>query len=387
MKGKASASPTPSGARKKLGLSFKSAARKVVLAEKVFGTINKGSDRDNHVRVCVRMRPMNAKELEEEDSVAWKVQNNTLEEYDSDGIKNAQQFSFDHVWGPGIDTHSIYGDATKELVEKALSGINGTCFAYGQTSSGKTHTLMGSPEDPGITPLAIQDVFQTIEEYQTTKPNTKFLVRVSYIEIYNEEIKDLLVHHHHGGKKGNSKRLFIVDDTKMGPYIKNVNVKAVKNTQEVISLMKQGEKHRHFGSTNMNAHSSRSHTIFKMIIESADYHSGSSGDGGRKSLEDADSVVMSQLNLVDLAGSERAERTGARGKQLREGGNINKSLLTLATVIHKLSEGKTKHIPFRDSKLTRLLSSSLGGNARTCVVRLFAVEVVASLINRATHAF
>ena len=116
------------------------------------------------------MRPLNKKEKDEGDSVAWHVKDDTLEEYDSEGITNPQYFSFDHVWDAGVDTNTIYGDASKELVEKALTGVNGTCFAYGQTSSGKTHTLMGNPDDPGITPLAIQDVFESIDENKSSDP-------------------------------------------------------------------------------------------------------------------------------------------------------------------------------------------------------------------------
>lgn len=241
---------------------------------------------------------------------------------------------------------------------------------------------MGSETEPGLTVLAVQDIFQSIEKME----GYEFLIRASYIEIYNEEIEDLLY-------KGEGKKKYtIVDDKFRGPVIKGINEVVVVDSLQVLDLIASGEKNRHFGSTNMNLHSSRSHTLFKMMFESRrTVDAGHSPKGSSpiidystpldspmtKSIVKAwdgnkDAVRMATLNLVDLAGSERVAKTMATGAQLKEGTMINKSLLTLGSVISQLSNAKSKsstgHIPYRDSKLTRLLSASLGGNARTAMI-------------------
>ncbi|ORY05417.1 kinesin-domain-containing protein [Basidiobolus meristosporus CBS 931.73] len=236
-----------------------------------------------------------------------------------------------------------------------MNGVNGTIFAYGQTSSGKTFTMHGTKEEPGIIPMAIEDIFRYILE----TPDREFLLRVSYLEIYNEVIKDLL--------NPENENLNIRQDPTRGVFVGKLTEAIVLSPEEVIQLMKKGESNRHVGETNMNERSSRSHTIFRMVIESRERSKESKRDSQSNV---GGAVKVSSLNLVDLAGSERVGQTGAEGIRLKEGGHINKSLLALGTVIAKLAEQENDrgHIPYRDSKLTRILQPSLGGNARTAII-------------------
>ncbi|KAJ0043556.1 hypothetical protein Pint_18234 [Pistacia integerrima] len=229
----------------------------------------------------------------------------------------------------------------------------GTVFAYGQTNSGKTYTMRGSPNEPGVIPLAVHDLFDIIQE----KVDREFLLRMSYMEIYNEDINDLLAPEH--------RKLQIHESLERGIYVAGLREEIVASPQQVLGLMEFGESHRHIGETNMNVYSSRSHTIFRMIIESRDKTEDNNISNS------CDAVRVSVLNLVDLAGSERAAKTGAEGVRLKEGSHINKSLMTLGTVIKKLSEGAESqggHVPYRDSKLTRILQPALGGNANTAII-------------------
>ncbi|CAL5417990.1 unnamed protein product [Camellia sinensis] len=194
-----------------------------------------------------------------------------------------------------------------------------TVFAYGQTNSGKTHTMRGSTSEPGVIPHAVRDLFDSIQEDM----DREFLLRMSYMEIYNEEINDLLAPEH--------RKLQIHESLERGIFVARLKEEIVASPEQILELMEFA--HRHIGETNMNLYSSRSHTIFRMIIESKerseDEDSGSS----------CDAIRVSVLNLVDLAGSERAAKMGAEGVRLKEGSHINKSLMTLGTVIKKLSEG------------------------------------------------
>ncbi|XP_040966973.1 kinesin-like protein KIN-7K, chloroplastic isoform X2 [Gossypium hirsutum] len=221
---------------------------------------------------------------------------------------------------------------------------NCTIFAYGVTSSGKTHTMHGDQRSPGIIPLAVKDAFSIIQE----TPNREFLLRVSYLEIYNEVVNDLL------NPAGQNLR---IREDAQGTFVEGVKEEVVLSPAHALSLIAAGEEHRHVGSTNFNLLSSRSHTIFTLIIESSSCGENNEGEA----------VNLSQLNLIDLAGSEssKAETTGIRRK---EGSYINKSLLTLGTVISKLTDGRATHIPYRDSKLTRLLQSSLSGHGRVSLI-------------------
>lgn len=213
--------------------------------------------------------------------------------------------------------------------------------------------MRGSGNEPGIIPLAVHDLFRTIEEHL----DREFLLRMSYMEIYNEEINDLLVPEH--------RKLQIHESIERGIYVAGLREEIVTCPEQVLEFMSFGESHRHIGETNMNVYSSRSHTIFRMVIESREKVDESEAG------ESCDAVRVSVLNLVDLAGSERAAKTGAEGVRLKEGSHINKSLMTLGTVIKKLSEGiegQGGHVPYRDSKLTRILQPALGGNANTAII-------------------
>ena len=220
--------------------------------------------------------------------------------------------------------------------------------------------MKGTREIHGIIPLSIKDVFTTISQTQSRR----FQIRVSYLEIYNEVIKDLL--------DPENQNLKIREDfvNGKGVYVSGAKEEEVACMEDMLKLMEKGEHYRHFGNTAMNDQSSRSHTIFRIMIESID------GSIAKQMVEEEDfdiyttnsEVLFSTLNLVDLAGSERVLYTQAQGDRLREGGHINKSLLTLGNVIAKLSEGNSSHIPYRDSKLTRILSNSLGGNSKTAII-------------------
>ncbi|XP_012434886.1 kinesin-like protein KIN-7O [Gossypium raimondii] len=299
------------------------------------------------IHVTVRSRPLSSEDAK---TSPWRISANSI------FIPNhSTKFEFDRIFGEDCKTGEVYEARTKEIVAAAVRGFNGTVFAYGQTNSGKTHTMRGSATEPGVIPRAVHDLFDIIQQ----DVDREFLLRMSYMEIYNEEINDLLAPEH--------RKLQIHESIERGIYVAGLREEIVASPQQVLDLMEFGESHRHIGETNMNLHSSRSHTIFRMIIESRDR----TEDGGGDSVSSCDAVRVSVLNLVDLAGSERAAKTGAEGVRLKEGSHINKSLMTLGTVIKKLSEGAESqggHVPYRDSKLTRILQPALGGNANTAII-------------------
>ncbi|KAK3836598.1 MAG: P-loop containing nucleoside triphosphate hydrolase protein [Linnemannia elongata] len=260
----------------------------------------------------------------------------------------------------GSDNEGIYSTSVKGLVQSAMEGYNGTVFAYGQTSSGKTYTMSGTSSQPGITPRAVEDVFKYIRE----NSEREFLLRVSYLEIYNECIRDLL--------SPEAIDLKIHEDRKRGVYVSPLKEEIVTTPSQVMRIIQRGDYQRHTSSTDYNAHSSRSHSIFQIVIESRERAPTAPRSptipGGRKmslGLRSPSAVRVSHLNLIDLAGSEKASTDVERRK---EGAFINKSLLTLGTVIAKLTDERGGHIPYRDSKLTRILQSSLSGNARVSVI-------------------
>ncbi|KMT00370.1 hypothetical protein BVRB_9g216780 isoform A [Beta vulgaris subsp. vulgaris] len=291
------------------------------------------------ISVTVRFRPMSEREYNRGDDVSWYPDGDKTVRSE---FTPAAAYAFDKVFGPNATTEEVYDVAARPVVKTAMDGINGTVFAYGVTSSGKTHTMHGDQSCPGIIPLAIKDVFSIIQE----TPGREFLLRVSYLEIYNEVINDLL------DPTGQNLR---VREDAQGTYVEGIKEEVVLSPGHALSFIAAGEEHRHVGSNNFNLFSSRSHTIFSLMIES-----GSHGD-------EYDGVVFSQLNLIDLAGSE-SSKTETTGLRRKEGSYINKSLLTLGTVIGKLSEGKASHIPYRDSKLTRLLQSSLSGRGHVSLI-------------------
>ncbi|XP_052172424.1 kinesin-like protein KIN-7K, chloroplastic [Diospyros lotus] len=299
-----------------------------------------GRSKEN-VTVTVRFRPLSPREIRQGEEIAWYADGETI-------VRNENNpsiaYAYDRVFGPTTTTRHVYDVAAQHVVSGAMDGVNGTIFAYGVTSSGKTHTMHGDQRSPGIIPLAVKDAFSIIQE----TPSREFLLRVSYLEIYNEVVNDLL--------NPAGQNLKIREDVQ-GTFVEGIKEEVVLSPAHALSLIAAGEEHRHVGSTNFNLLSSRSHTIFTLTIESSPC--GDNIEGG--------AVNLSQLNLIDLAGSEssKAETTGVRRK---EGSYINKSLLTLGTVISKLTDGRAAHIPYRDSKLTRLLQSSLSGHGRVSLI-------------------
>ncbi|KAJ8323807.1 hypothetical protein O5D80_007692 [Batrachochytrium dendrobatidis] len=258
-------------------------------------------------------------------------------------------FTFDSVFDITSEQIEVYNKTARHIVDCVLEGYNGTVFAYGQTGTGKTFSMEGIrsiPELRGIIPNAFEQIFSYIKHAGST---TQFLVRASYLEIYNEEIRDLL------NPKG--KKLDIKERPDTGVYVKDLSTFVIKDVDEMDQLMSVGNKNRSVGFTEMNATSSRSHSIFSITVEAAEI-----GEDGEEKLR------AGKLHLVDLAGSERQSKTGATGDRLKEATKINLSLSALGNVISALVDGKSSHIPYRDSKLTRLLQDSLGGNAKTLMV-------------------
>ncbi|XP_034555300.1 centromere-associated protein E isoform X4 [Notolabrus celidotus] len=311
---------------------------------------------ESAVKVAVRVRPL----IEREESAAlekaepvhlfWKADKKSIHQVDD--VNSTKSFSFDRVFTADETTNQLYLNIAKPLVVSTVEGYNGTIFAYGQTSSGKTFTMMGSSRAPGVIPLAVEDVFHTIKNC----PKKEFLLRVSYMEIYNETVTDLLVN------EEKRKPLEVREAINKNIYVADLTEELVTNPSQALAWIRKGEKNRHYGKTKMNQRSSRSHTIFRMILESrerSDPASGENADGA---------IIVSHLNLVDLAGSERASQTGAEGARFKEGCNINRSLFTLAQVIKKLTDEGQGFTNYRDSKLTRILQNSLGGNAKTVII-------------------
>ncbi|CAH2017970.1 unnamed protein product [Acanthoscelides obtectus] len=271
----------------------------------------------------------------------WNVRVNCIWEAD-ESSRHGEVYIFDHVFKQECTNSDVYGSVVKPLVDSFMEGFNATIFAYGQTSSGKTHTILGNKTDPGLFQLVSNQLFQHVAD----QVDKRYLIRCSYIEIYNEKINDLLDKSNQG--------LTIREDIK-GNVLLDAREAVVDNVDKVMENMMQGNKIRRVAATRMNERSSRSHTIFRIILESKD---ANQKDGP---------VHISYLNLMDLAGSERVSLTKAAGERLKEGANINKSLSVLGNVIRQLSEGK-EFISYRDSKLTRLLSQALGGNAKSLII-------------------
>ena len=273
-------------------------------------------------------------------------------------------YSFDRLFRPSETTQEVYERMAEGLVWSAMDGFNATIFAYGQTGSGKTFTMKGNlRRSPGIIPLAVQDLFEYIKQ----TPEREFLLRVSYFEIYNEIINDLL--------EPSNQNLSIRESRSKGIYVENLREEIVRSPEKCMSLLAAGESNRKISATTFNKHSSRSHTIFRVVIESKDRAPIRLGDDGPASQvfvkPRGQAVRVSALNLIDLAGSEKASAHTIDPKiRRKEGSYINKSLLTLGNVISKLSsdDKKNGHIPYRDSKLTRILETSLRGNARIAII-------------------
>ncbi|KAK7098411.1 kinesin-like protein KIF3B [Littorina saxatilis] len=304
------------------------------------------------VKVVVRCRPMNEKETRDghERIVDMTVKKGLIEVRNPKHSAEApKSFTFDAVYDWNSKQQDLYEETVHDLVECVLEGFNGTIFAYGQTGTGKTFTMQGvktSPELMGVIPRSFDHVFNHISRSE----NQQYLVRASYLEIYQEDIRDLL-------SKDQSKRLELKERPDTGVYVKDLSSFVTKSVREIEHVMNVGNQNRSVGATNMNEHSSRSHAIFIITVECSEV--GADGENH---------IRVGKLNMVDLAGSERQAKTGATGDRLKEATKINLSLSALSNVISALVDAKTTHIPYRDSKLTRLLQDSLGGNSKTTMV-------------------
>ncbi|EGB09759.1 hypothetical protein AURANDRAFT_24671, partial [Aureococcus anophagefferens] len=308
-----------------------------------------------NVRVAVRCRPLSSKETTMGARTVVNVNKADCSiKVEGDGSEDSKEhmFTFDHVYAPGTNQKDIYDEIGAPLITKALEGYNGTMFAYGQTGSGKTFTMMGVPSDgdlQGIIPRLTGDLFGRAAG---APGEVRFMITVSYLEIYNEVIHDLL-------NPTSGDNLKIREHPDLGIYVEPLCELSVKNPDDIFRLLDQGNKVRRVASTQMNERSSRSHSVFTVKIQQK---TAVEEDGVRR-----ETALASKLNLVDLAGSERASKTGAEGSTLKEGAAINQSLMALGGVINALSEG-APFVPYRNSKLTRLLQESLGGNAATIMV-------------------
>uniref|UniRef100_A0A8C4SK94 Kinesin-like protein n=1 Tax=Erpetoichthys calabaricus TaxID=27687 RepID=A0A8C4SK94_ERPCA len=304
------------------------------------------------VKVIVRCRPLNEREKSLNCKIVVSMDSARCQCFiQKPGASGEppKQFTFDGTYFVEDQTEQMYNEVAYPLVEGVTQGYNGTIFAYGQTGSGKSFTMQGIPSPSsqrGVIPRAFEHIFESIQ----CAENTKFLVRASYLEIYNEEIRDLL-------GQDTKQKLELKEHPEQGVYVRGLSLHTVHSVRECEVIMEQGWKNRSVGYTLMNKDSSRSHSIFTVHLEIC-----STDTSGK------DHLRAGKLNLVDLAGSERQSKTGATGERLREATKINLSLSALGNVISALVDGHSRHVPYRDSKLTRLLQDSLGGNTRTLMV-------------------
>ncbi|XP_062424922.1 kinesin-1 heavy chain isoform X2 [Rhea pennata] len=292
-----------------------------------------------NIKVMCRFRPLNESEVTRGDKYVAKFQG------EDTVVIASKPYIFDRVFQSNTSQEQVYNDCAKKIVKDVLEGYNGTIFAYGQTSSGKTHTMEGKLHDPdgmGIIPRIVQDIFNYI---YSMDENLEFHIKVSYFEIYLDKIRDLL--------DVSKTNLSVHEDKNRVPYVKGCTERFVCSPEEVMDTIDEGKSNRHVAVTNMNEHSSRSHSIFLINVKQENTQT--------------EQKLSGKLYLVDLAGSEKVSKTGAEGAVLDEAKNINKSLSALGNVISALAESST-YVPYRDSKMTRILQDSLGGNCRTTIV-------------------
>ncbi|CAD8081819.1 unnamed protein product [Paramecium sonneborni] len=298
-----------------------------------------------NIKVVARLRPLNALEMQQggECCVTFNEKQITV----IVGTNDKQDFTFDRIFGPDSEQADVFEEVGRPILDSVMNGYNGTIFAYGQTSSGKTFTMEG-PDNPnertkGLIPRVMTELFDVVH---TKSDDLIYIVKVSFLEIYNEKIMDLL--------DTNKTNLKIKEDRLRGIFVQNLTEIKVESPEEMKQVMQTGSNNRTIAATRMNERSSRSHSLFQIQVS-------------EKNLK-TDSSKLSKLYFVDLAGSEKVAKTNVSGQQLEEAKNINKSLTCLGMVINALTSDKKEHIPYRDSKLTRILSESLGGNAKTTLV-------------------
>lgn len=317
----------------------------------------KMKNKEDSLTVAVRIRPISHAEVSMGCAeIISAIENNMVcmldpsdNEYDILRVNRSREktFVFDHVFGPYSSQGQVYNQTTKALVESVLDGYNATIFAYGPTGAGKTYTMVGTDVEPGIMVLTLNYLYQ---EMHRTRHDQKYSVKMSYLEIYNEMVRDLL--------NPTSDFLDVREDTK-GVQVAGLTEYEALTTSEIMELLSRGNKERMCEPTAVNETSSRSHAILQVTVEQ------------RSRVRDiTDEVKIAKLFMIDLAGSERASQTQNKGKRLIEGAHINRSLLALGNCINALTEkgGKSTYVNYRDSKLTRLLKDSLGGNCKTVMI-------------------
>ncbi|XP_015911040.1 kinesin heavy chain [Parasteatoda tepidariorum] len=294
------------------------------------------------IKVVCRFRPLNSSEEKAGSKFMAKFPSGSEDCVNVGG----KVYIYDKVFKPNATQEKVYNDSAQAIVKDVLMGYNGTIFAYGQTSSGKTHTMEGILGDhiqQGIIPRIVNDIFNHI---YSMDENIEFHIKISYFEIYLDKIRDLL--------DVSKTNLSVHEDKNRVPFVKGATERFVTSPEEVMEVIDEGKSNRHIAVTNMNEHSSRSHSVFLINVK-------------QENLENQ-KKLSGKLYLVDLAGSEKVSKTGAEGMVLDEAKNINKSLSALGNVISSLADGNKSHIPYRDSKLTRILQESLGGNSRTTII-------------------
>ncbi|XP_077419894.1 kinesin-like protein KIF18A [Vanacampus margaritifer] len=320
----------------------------------------------SHVKVVVRVRPTNEKEKSENVRNVVQVVDKHMLVFDpkeediscfgSQRVRNRNinkkankdlKFVFDHIFGENSTQDDVFENTTKGVLDGLMNGYNCTVFAYGATGAGKTHTMLGTPDEPGVMYRTMEDLFKRMDD---AKEEKEFSVAVSYLEVYNEQIRDLLA---------NAGALAVREDIAKGVVVQGLTLHQPKSAEGILQALDSGNRNRTQHPTDMNATSSRSHAVFQIYLRQQDKAAGLNPN-----------VCVAKMSLIDLAGSERASATNAKAQRLREGANINRSLLALGNVINALANPKSKkaHIPYRDSKLTRILKDSLGGNCRTVMI-------------------
>ncbi|XP_026393687.1 kinesin-like protein KIN-7F isoform X1 [Papaver somniferum] len=304
------------------------------------------SSSQEKIFVSVRLRPLNAREIgkNNNDGSDWEcISDNTIIFKNSIPERSMYPtaYTLDRVFQCHCTTRQVYEEAAREVALSVISGINSSIFAYGQTSSGKTYTMNG------VTEYTVTDIYDYIKRHE----ERAFVLKFSAMEIYNEAVRDLL--------SGDSTPLRLLDDPERGTIIEKLTEETLRDWSHLKELLSVCEVQRRVGETSLNEYSSRSHQILRLTVESSAYEFLG---------KDNSTTLSASVNLVDLAGSERASQALSAGTRLKEGCHINRSLLTLGTVIRKLSKGRNGHVPYRDSKLTRILQPSLGGNARTAII-------------------
>uniref|UniRef100_A0A8C9MZ76 Kinesin-like protein n=1 Tax=Serinus canaria TaxID=9135 RepID=A0A8C9MZ76_SERCA len=325
----------------------------------------KEEDVCSHVRVVVRVRPESQKEKQgsfsrvvrvidqhvlvfdpKEEEVSFFNRRKVTHRDINKRQKKDLKFMFDAIFDDSSSQLEVFEHTTKNLIDGFLNGYNCTVLAYGATGAGKTHTMLGSPEDPGVMYLTMMTLYKRMDQIKADKTCD---VAVSYLEVYNEQIRDLLV---------NSGPLAVREDGQQGVIVQGLTLHQPKSAEEILQMLDYGNKNRTQHPTDVNASSSRSHAVFQIYLRQQD-----------KTASINQNIRIAKMSLIDLAGSERAKATSAKGARFVEGTNINRSLLALGNVINALADPKSKkHIPYRNSKLTRLLKDSLGGNCRTIMI-------------------